>query len=619
MKKIILLSLAALLGVVGCKEQPEEITDPAYARLFTPANLTANVQNVVNATLTWDKVNNAKTYTLELYNNPELTGTPRIDETEESTFTYTGLSENVEYAVRVKALSASLPESKYAVLTFKTTPPPPPETVEWNFSNEEFAIITTGDYKETATVHGLDVAGGTGGVRRTRATEAMDGYTFEWKLDLRGGGAWSSDLAAANRVIHFKAEKPCVVTVYAKSGTAGRTLKITDKNDAALGAYVTTGSLGKVEVNVTEATDIYIYSGGSGIEVYLVKMVIGGTYEPDHTTTLKTFAATGEALTPAFDPDVTDYEVNVAKSVTEIDFAVGKNHVNQAVEGDGKHTLTADSMVFSVKVTAEDGVAQKAYNITVKREKTASSDATLKSLMVDKGTITPTFAPSVTEYTDTVDADVKNVTITAVANHKFAKINSGGKVTAPPSDTLLVGVNGPYQIVVLAEDLTMKTYNVTIVRKAPSAAAPVGVNKWWNFSDDAFKELSEITSETNIDGLTLIGTANSGNLTRESNAKSADGIDFNYRLKLNGGGDITKRALNFDVTGSCTIIVYMITGSGNTERPIIVDNGAGEIGRMTTEGNTLKAYEYSYTGGAGSIYLYSGSSGINLYGVKVEY
>lgn len=620
MKKIILFSVALMLGVVACREQPEEITDPAYARLFAPVNLEAEVQNVVNATLTWDKVNNAQSYTLELYENATLTGTPRVDETQETTFTYTGLTEAVEYAVRVKAVGGNLPESKWALVTFTTTPPPPPETVVWNFSDEEFAGITESDFKETETVRGLDVAGGTGGVRRTTNAVEIDGYSFTHRLDLRGGGAWNVDLASANRLIHFKAEKPCVLTVYANSGTAGRTLRITDKNNAVLGEYLTTGSIGKVDVNVTEATDIYIYSAGSGIEVYLIKMVVGGSYEPDHTATLRALAVTGETLTPAFASDLTAYTVNVAKSVTEVTITAGKDHPNQTVEGDGKKTLSADSVVFPVNVTAEDGVAAKTYTITVKREKTADSDATLKTLTVSAGTLTPAFDPSVTEYVDTLPNSVTSLTITGEANHKFAKVGNGGTVTA---DELEVGNNGPYSLVVLAEDLSVKTYSVTVVREPEATEPPAGVDKVWNFSDDAFKnvlstESNGIVSETIIDGLTIIASSTK-TMSYNTNSKSMDSYSFTHRLQLNGTGSTTERALKFDVTGDCTITIYGMSGNSSNSRPLAISDGSTEKATQNLGGSALEKMTYTHTGGAGSLYIYSNDSGINLYLVKVNY
>jgi hypothetical protein len=374
MKKILILSFAAVLGFFACTERPEEITDPVYARLLSPTKVEAVVENMTNVTLTWSKVENAESYNVELYK----TATPETieqsaPEIEETTCTFNDLDGDVEYGARVQANSAKVPQSKFAVITFETVAPPPPEITWWNFSDEEFAGITEADFKQTETVRGLDVVGGTGGVQRTASSKTIDEYDFTYRLDLRGGGSWNSNLAAANRVIHFMAEKPCVVTVYANS-TAGRTLKITDKNDNVLGSYITTGSIGKVDVNVKEKTDIYIYSGGSGIEVYAVKMVVGGTPVPlDPTTTLaglgvKTPGGATYSLTPAFAAEVPDYEATVPKSATEIEFTYTRGHPGQTVAGAGKQAFTAESTVYTITVTADDGENPKIYSVNVKRD-----------------------------------------------------------------------------------------------------------------------------------------------------------------------------------------------------------------------------------------------------------
>jgi hypothetical protein len=622
MKKILIFSLAAMLGLVTCTERPEQIIDPVYDRLFSPTDVKAEVQAIVNATVTWKEVEHASGYTLELFNAPEpAEGTTpyRIDETEGTSFRYENLPEDVEFAVRIKAVSENLPESKWtALVTFKTTPPPPPVTTEWNFSDDEFAEIpTTNDYKQTLTVRGLDVVGGTGGVGRTTVNVAIDDYTFTWRLDLRGGGAVGSDLASSNRVIHVKADNPCVITVYAHSSSAGRTLKITDKNDNTLGEYLTTGTTpGKVDVNVAEATDIYIYSAGSGIEVYLVKMVVGGVYEPDHTATLRALAVTGETLVPAFDPETTNYTIGVAKSVEKVTITTAKGHPNQTVEGDGEHPLTGDVTAIPVRVTAEDGTTVNTYTITVNREATASSDATLKTLTASPGNLTPAFDPAVTEYEVTTTAE--KVTITAEASHKFAKVGNSGSFEA---DNLVVSVPSIVTIPVLAEDLTTKIYTVTVTRQeTPSSGGPT--TKMWNFSDAAFETafagVSGTVTEASliVDGVTFLT-----NLQYDGSSKLIDGHIFTKRVKLGGTGSTTSRALKFDVDGPSTITVYALSSSSGVDRNLIVHDGTTQLGIITAPGTATDAETGKgsvSTSAAGSIYIYSSNSGINIYGIYVE-
>jgi len=119
----------------------------------------------------------------------------------------------------------------------------------------------------------------------------------------------------------------------------------------------------------------------------------------------------------------------------------------------GNNTIT-------ITVTAEDGTTTKIYPITVVRA--ASNDATLKSLTVSNGDLSPAFAASVIEYTVNVANDVTAITVTGVANHAEARVD--GNVTGK---TLVVG-NNTVAITVTAEDgTTTKTYTVTVVRAAP--------------------------------------------------------------------------------------------------------------------------------------------------------
>jgi VCBS repeat-containing protein len=510
MKKIILFSAAVLLGLAACNERLEEITDPTYARLFSPNNLEAEVQGVVNVTLKWDEVQHAQGYVLELTNT--VTSVTTDTTTGETTLRYENLAENVEYSVRIQAVSDKIPASKWTVATFTTTPPPPPETTEWNFSDEAFADIPDANNGAVnITVNGLKVIAGGSNIRRTTITPIeIDDYTFTHRLDLGGAGTWSSNPEECKRMIYFKANRPCVITVYAHSATAGRTLKITNGSETVLAEYQTTGSTpGKVSFNCTESSDIFIYSAGSGIDVHMVKMVVGGVSIPlDATTDLKGLAVTGETLTPAFDPEKTLYEVTVPKSAAEVEITFDKGHPGQIVAGAGKQAFTAkDSVEFPVKVTSEDSVNERIYTVKVKRNQTASADADLKTLTVSAGTLSPAFSASTTDYTLAVGNSVGSITVTGTANHKFATVGNIGKELA-----LQVGDN-KISVVVLAEDLSVKTYSITVTRAAVSTDAtlknltvsgegllvPAFSPTVYSYTDTVLHEVSSVT---------VTGTAN---------------------------------------------------------------------------------------------------------------
>lgn len=88
----------------------------------------------------------------------------------------------------------------------------------------------------------------------------------------------------------------------------------------------------------------------------------------------------------------------------------------------------------------------------------ASSDATLSTLTLNAGTLSPAFNTATTSYTASVANSVNSVTIWATANEEHATISgTGGK-------TLSVGTN-TFDITVTAEDsTTTKTYTITITR-----------------------------------------------------------------------------------------------------------------------------------------------------------
>ena len=84
----------------------------------------------------------------------------------------------------------------------------------------------------------------------------------------------------------------------------------------------------------------------------------------------------------------------------------------------------------------------------------ASNDATLKSLTVSQGTLTPEFTPETTEYTVEL-REQTTIIIAAAANYNKASVTGAG------TKTLVIGSN-PYTITVTAEDGTTKDYTVLV-------------------------------------------------------------------------------------------------------------------------------------------------------------
>jgi hypothetical protein len=103
-----------------------------------------------------------------------------------------------------------------------------------------------------------------------------------------------------------------------------------------------------------------------------------------------------------------------------------------------------------------------------------SSDATLSSLTVSQGTLTPSFNASTTTYSVDVASSVSTLTISATANHGAASVSGTG--TKP----LDIGAN-TFHIVVTAEDgTTTKAYTITVNRDIDTAVETVesSFNAW---------------------------------------------------------------------------------------------------------------------------------------------
>lgn len=146
------------------------------------------------------------------------------------------------------------------------------------------------------------------------------------------------------------------------------------------------------------------------------------------------------------------------------------------------------------------------------------------------------------------------------------------------------------------------------------------VSDFWNISDDDFKFLGTITTETTVRGLTIAASADKAMTVSES-AKTIDGKSFTHVLKTGGSGSAAARHLHFAVSGSCTIEVYLISANTSSERVLNIYSGSYGGDPLTTmpAATTAAKQTYNYTGGATTIYMGSANSGINFYGISVQY
>ncbi len=135
--------------------------------------------------------------------------------------------------------------------------------------------------------------------------------------------------------------------------------------------------------------------------------------------------------------------------------------------------LTGDQTVIPVVVTAEDGITQRTYTVTVNRFSPAM-DSSLKQLAISVGTLMPEFNKDITLYSAAVPFDVQNITITPTAGYELADITIRGRtvVSGKPSAPIpLAEGDNPIEISVVSADGTANTTYTVIVKRE---AAPYG-------------------------------------------------------------------------------------------------------------------------------------------------
>lgn len=142
----------------------------------------------------------------------------------------------------------------------------------------------------------------------------------------------------------------------------------------------------------------------------------------------------------------------------------------------------------------------------------------------------------------------------------------------------------------------------------------------WVFTDAAGWSTGDITETVKVNGLTAVATS-SNKMTISDSSTSIDGTAFTRRLQLQGSGAADKRYVSFEVEGPTVIEVWGAhASSSDSNRPLKISFGGFGTDAQTiyqfTTANETKHATYEYTGAATTIYIYSGSSGLNLYEIK---
>lgn len=239
-----------------------------------------------------------------------------------------------------------------------------------------------------------------------------------------------------NLVTFYLDENPVpLATVIAPTTTANKWFRFGDGNSgSSLG--------GVVDWIIWDESGAYSPQRGYFIPDSLIQEVVSGDALLDALTT------NAGTLSPVFDPNVTEYALKLPAGTTSVTIDAAAHHPKATITGTGEYTPFPTDAVITV--TAEDGTT-KTYTVSIS---VLSNDASLASITVSTGTLSPEFDPQVTSYTLELPSGTTSVTITATPNDDLASVDGTGEIATFPADVT---------ITVTAEDGTTATYSIHVL------------------------------------------------------------------------------------------------------------------------------------------------------------
>ena len=387
--------------------------------------------------------------------------------------------------------------------------------------------------------------------------------------------------------------------------SAGKTAYTVDLpvGTTAVPTIIATANDPKATVKVTDAAKL---TGQTTIDVTaedgttLQYKVSFNVLLPDPLITA--FKAAGVSATIDDEAGTIKAELPVGTVLTAIEPKVTMNTIGDHYAPTGAQNFTNP---VTYTVSNADDSKNKAYIVTLTVAKLLSTDATLKTLMVNG---TDVLEAGKTAYT--VDLPYGTTAIpkvTATANDENATV-----LITDAAD-----LTGAITIDVTAEDgVTKLQYTVSFNILPPPPALT------WNFSEYPF-EIGNI--EGTVNGLTITGATSGAVVMIDNDNQSIDGYSFTQRLILGGNGSPatetpnlpTQRYLSFDLAGDAAITIFGMSDN-DTEGTLVVTDGKNVIGTFTNDGISIDKAIINYTGSATTLYIYSLSGGFNIYAILVD-
>ncbi|MDO4300385.1 MAG: hypothetical protein Q4D26_03210 [Clostridia bacterium] len=427
----------------------------------------------------------------------------------------------------------------------------------WNFTNTAVvSSATTEDMAFTGVSNSGTVTGDAlnasilSGIKITKSTKdfssvAGSNYgSLDNRLQLQGApGTWAADkynIIPAVRAFKFTTTDTATVDVYL-SVTAGRTLKIVEENAVSADDVMTaktTGSPQLASFNALPAGTYYIYSGGSGMDIWAVDVTYNSA---SYTWSLNTDSLTNVDKTKV-SIDTTATGTTNTLSYSGTDYVVKTPGLAEGVTG-----VTKDGNDFTVTVT-DDMFLPVTEGITVSVANAGGK--TLKLVGANNG------------YTYNLTLDENgSATGIALVQDTYTLSIAGGTLgfTSVVVDSAATVIETAFT--------SAETVSFVSKLNAGDLDNNSGVTEETLVNDNLFKLLPTVKVDSNKRNVTLAdGTA---------------AFQSTKRINTSGKGSTESNAVVFKTAEGDTagkVYVYALSGNSSEDRSLVLTDGTNAQG-----------------------------------------
>lgn len=234
------------------------------------------------------------------------------------------------------------------------------------------------------------------------------------------------------------------------------------------------------KINGSSTKTVNLVGGENVFEITVTNLGISKVYtlviSKKGQAKLKSLKPNKGSLSPVFDPETNEYEVqiptnqeNIAFVPVSVDSSSTIKVKNSIVKSGAKSpdiSLDEGNNKIKITVTTVDGESN-VYTVNVIRaEAFRSSD--LKALKLTSGKMSPTFNKGIYEYTATVENNITSVGVIPTAEDTTAKIEVNGKKVPSGATSQNIGLDeGGNTITIVVTDSkdNTSTYVINVTRK----------------------------------------------------------------------------------------------------------------------------------------------------------